>query len=87
MDANAFNPQRMQPIAEDIRPGATDLDGVIFGPPLGGQRTARLYLVGKADVLDTMKPLFKETALHVHRASGGVGSALKMAFASYQKAP
>lgn len=88
VDANAINPQRMQRIAEEIRPGATVLDGAIFGPPPGGQRTARLYLAGEAQAVDTMEPLFKGTALHVRRASGSVGSAsaLKMAFASYQKA-
>ncbi|MFG2387822.1 DUF1932 domain-containing protein [Streptomyces lavendulae] len=88
VDANAINPQRMRRIAEEIRPGATVLDGAIFGPPPGGQRTARLYLAGEAQAVDTMEPLFKDTALHVRRASGSVGSAsaLKMAFASYQKA-
>ncbi|MCY0951274.1 NAD(P)-dependent oxidoreductase [Streptomyces sp. H27-S2] len=88
VDANAINPQRMQRIAEEIRPGATVLDGAIFGPPPGGQRTARLYLAGEAEAVDTVQPVFKDTALHVRRASGGVGSAsaLKMAFASYQKA-
>lgn len=88
VDANAINPQRMQRIAEEIRPGATVLDGAIFGPPPGGQRAARLYLAGEADAVDTMEPLFKDTALHVRRVSGSVGSAsaLKMAFASYQKA-
>ncbi|MFD9163016.1 DUF1932 domain-containing protein [Streptomyces sp. NPDC059558] len=88
MDANAINPQRMQRIAEEIRPGAVVLDGAIFGPPPGGQRVARLYLAGEAQAVDTVEPVFKDTALHVRRASGGVGSAsaLKMAFASYQKA-
>ncbi|MEV7417363.1 DUF1932 domain-containing protein [Streptomyces sp. NPDC089919] len=88
VDANAINPQRMQRIAEEIRPGGTVLDGAIFGPPPGGQRAARLYLAGEAQAMDTMESLFKDTALHVRRASGSVGSAsaLKMAFASYQKA-
>lgn len=88
VDANAINPQRMQRIAEEIRPGAIVLDGAIFGPPPGGQRAARLYLAGEAQAVDTVEPVFKDTALHVRRASGGVGSAsaLKMAFASYQKA-
>ncbi|WP_405713355.1 DUF1932 domain-containing protein [Streptomyces xanthophaeus] len=88
VDANAINPQRMQRIAEEIRPGAMVLDGAIFGPPPGGQRAARLYLAGEAQAVDTVQPVFKDTPLHVRRASGSVGSAsaLKMAFASYQKA-
>ncbi|MCM1972553.1 NAD(P)-dependent oxidoreductase [Streptomyces sp. G1] len=88
VDANAINPQRMRRIAEEIRPGAIVLDGAIFGPPPGGQRAARLYLAGEAQAVDAVEPVFKDTALHVRRASGSVGSAsaLKMAFASYQKA-
>ncbi|MEU3203783.1 DUF1932 domain-containing protein [Streptomyces cyaneofuscatus] len=88
IDANAINPQRVRRIAEEIRPGATVLDGAIFGPPPGGRRAARLYLAGEAQAADMVEPLFKDTALHVRRASGGIGSAsaLKMAFASYQKA-
>ncbi|WP_328928481.1 DUF1932 domain-containing protein [Streptomyces sp. NBC_00190] len=88
VDANAINPKRMQRIAEEIRPGAMVLDGAIFGPPPGGQRAARLYLAGEAQAVDTVQPVFKDTALHVRRTSGSVGSAsaLKMAFASYQKA-
>ncbi|MFC6984845.1 NAD(P)-dependent oxidoreductase [Streptomyces cirratus] len=88
VDANAINPQRMQCIAEEIRPGAMVLDGAIFGPPPGGQRAARLYLAGEAQAVDTVEPVFKDTALHIRRARGSVGSAsaLKMAFASYQKA-
>ncbi|WP_328764014.1 NAD(P)-dependent oxidoreductase [Streptomyces sp. NBC_00272] len=88
VDANAINPQRMQRIAEETRPGAIVLDGAIFGPPPGGQRAARFYLAGEAQAVDMVEPVFKDTALHVRRASGSVGSAsaLKMAFASYQKA-
>ncbi|MFD4938148.1 DUF1932 domain-containing protein [Streptomyces virginiae] len=88
VDANAISPKRMQRIAEVIRPGATVLDGAIFGPPPSGQRVARLYLAGDGEAADRAEPVFKDTALHVRRASGSVGSAsaLKMAFASYQKA-
>ncbi|WP_434591773.1 DUF1932 domain-containing protein [Streptomyces sp. A5-4] len=88
VDANAINPQRMQHIAERIRPGRTVLDGAIFGPPPGGQRSARLYLAGDSHSADFVDTLFKDTCLHIRRASGNIGSAsaLKMAFASYQKA-
>jgi 3-hydroxyisobutyrate dehydrogenase-like beta-hydroxyacid dehydrogenase len=88
VDANAINPERMQHIAEQIRPGGTVLDGAIFGPPPGGRRTARLYLAGDGHSTDLVDALFRDTCLHVRRASGNIGSAsaLKMAFASYQKA-
>lgn len=88
IDANAISPQRMRVIAEEIRPGDTVLDGAIFGPPPGSQRVARLYLAGANSAVDLVEPLFQNTAVHVRRANGNIGSAsaLKMAFASYQKA-
>lgn len=88
VDANAIDPQRMQRIAKEIGPGGTVLDGAVFGPPPDGQRAVRLYLAGEAEAVDTVGLVFEDTALHVRRVSGSVGSAsaLKMAFASYQKA-
>ncbi|MFI6005075.1 DUF1932 domain-containing protein [Streptomyces sp. NPDC051366] len=88
VDANAINPHRMQHIAEAIRPGEAVLDGAIFGPPPSGLRTARLYLAGDEQAVDFVEGLFKDSLLQPRRASGSIGSAsaLKMAFASYQKA-
>jgi 3-hydroxyisobutyrate dehydrogenase-like beta-hydroxyacid dehydrogenase len=88
VDANAINPRRMLHIAERIRPGGTVLDGAIFGPPPGERRTARLYLAGDGHSTDLVDTLFRDTCLQVRRASGDIGSAsaLKMAFAGYQKA-
>ncbi|GAA2484140.1 NAD(P)-dependent oxidoreductase [Streptomyces thermolineatus] len=88
VDANAISPQRARRIAEEIRPGATVLDGAIFGPPPGSWRTARLYLAGDVLAVERVEPLFKDTALQVRRTGREIGSAsaLKMAFASYQKA-
>ncbi|MFE3937976.1 phosphogluconate dehydrogenase, partial [Streptomyces goshikiensis] len=63
-------PSACSEIAEEVRPGVTVLDGAIFGPPPGGQRTARLYLAGEAQPLNQAEPLFNDTALHVRRASG-----------------
>lgn len=88
VDGNAINPERMRRIAEEIRPGEIVLDGAIFGPPPRDGRTARLYLAGDSSEADLVATLFKDTALHVRMANGAIGSAsaLKMAFASYQKA-
>ncbi|MFD5425513.1 DUF1932 domain-containing protein [Streptomyces sp. NPDC127084] len=88
VEANAINPQRMLHISEDIAPGTSVLDAAIFGPPPGGARTARLYLAGEGSAIDQVESLFKDTALHTRRTSGTIGSvsALKMAFAGYQKA-
>ncbi|MBW5481138.1 NAD(P)-dependent oxidoreductase [Streptomyces bambusae] len=88
VDANAINPQRIRHIAEAIAPGTSVLDGAIFGPPPGGARTARLYLAGEGPAIHLVEGLFKDTALHTRQSSGAIGSAsaLKMAFAGYQKA-
>ncbi|MFF9349482.1 DUF1932 domain-containing protein [Streptomyces sp. NPDC014734] len=88
VDANAISPKRMQRIAEKIHPGSAVVDGSIFGPPPGDERSARLYLAGDSPAVDQVEPLFAGTALHVRRTGDATGaaSALKMAFASYQKA-
>ncbi|MGZ2359713.1 DUF1932 domain-containing protein [Streptomyces sp. 372A] len=88
VDVNAISPQRVQRIAERIRPGSVVVDGSVFGQPPGGGRTARLYLAGPGSAVDLVASLFTDTALHVCRVGDVVGSAsaLKMAFASYQKA-
>ncbi|MGC4947344.1 DUF1932 domain-containing protein [Streptomyces sp. DT224] len=88
VDGNAISPQRAQRIAEEIRPGSVVVDGSVFGQPPGDGRTARLYLAGSGSAVDLVASLFTDTALHVCRVGDMVGSAsaLKMAFASYQKA-
>lgn len=67
---------RHGPRRDDLRPAARRPADC---PPLPRRRS---------HAVDTMEPLFQEGALHVRRTSGGVGSAsaLKMAFASFQKA-
>lgn len=78
----------MAAAVEGIRPGSVVVDGSVFGQPPGGGRTARLYLAGSGSAVDLVVSLFTDTALHVCRVGDTVGSAsaLKMAFASYQKA-
>ncbi|WP_327274333.1 DUF1932 domain-containing protein [Streptomyces sp. NBC_01224] len=88
VDVNAISPQRVQRIAGKIRPGSAVIDGSVFGRPPGDWRTARLYLAGVGSAVDLVASLFVDSALHVCRVGDAVGSAsaLKMAFASYQKA-
>ncbi|MFF9575282.1 DUF1932 domain-containing protein [Streptomyces rubiginosohelvolus] len=88
VDVNAISPQRVRRIAEEIRPGSAVVDGAVFGQPPGEGRTARLYLAGDGSAIDMVASLFTDAALHVCRVGDAVGSAsaLKMAFASYQKA-
>ncbi|MFJ6696506.1 DUF1932 domain-containing protein [Streptomyces sp. NPDC091272] len=88
VDANAVSPQRMQRIAEKICPGSAIVDGAIFGPPPGDDRSARLHLAGDPAAVALVEALFPGTSVHVRRTGDDIGSAsaLKMAFASYQKA-
>ncbi|MFD7860713.1 DUF1932 domain-containing protein [Streptomyces sp. NPDC059783] len=88
VDVNAVSPQRVRRIAEEIRPGSGVVDGAVFGPPPGEGRTARLYLAGAGSAVDLVVSLFAGSALRVCRVGDAVGSAsaLKVAFASFQKA-
>lgn len=83
LDANAIAPQRMQRFPA-LLPHARVLDGAIIGGPPRWPGATRLYLSG--DVRDASE-LFAGSALEVITISDRVGqaSALKMAFASYQK--
>ncbi|SFC56904.1 DUF1932 domain-containing protein [Streptomyces aidingensis] len=88
-DANAISPQRMQRIAARLESsGAVPVDGAIFGPPPRGTKTARLYLAGPATAVHQAEALFTGTHLtpQILDKPLGSASALKMAFAGYQKA-
>ncbi|MEV8048682.1 NAD(P)-dependent oxidoreductase [Streptomyces bacillaris] len=87
-DVNAISPQRVRRIADEIRPGSAVVDGAVFGQPPGEGRATRLYLAGADSAVDLVASLFTHSALHVCRVGDtpGSASALKMAFASYQKA-
>lgn len=84
VDANAIAPARAQRITA-LLPGARVGDGGIIGPPPHRRGTTRLYLSGD---VDGVPELFDGTSLEVIALPGGIGraSALKMAYASYQKA-
>ncbi|MEU6629147.1 DUF1932 domain-containing protein [Streptomyces parvus] len=88
VDVNAISPQRVRRITDEIRPGPAVVDGAVFGPPPGEGRTARLYLAGPGPAVDRVALLFTGSALNVCRVGDtpGSASALKMAFAGYQKA-
>jgi 3-hydroxyisobutyrate dehydrogenase-like beta-hydroxyacid dehydrogenase len=88
VDANAVSPQRMGEIArlfEDS--GATVVDGGITGPPPRETETTRLYLSGDATAVARVAALFEGTALAAVALDGPIGraSALKLAFAAYNK--
>jgi 3-hydroxyisobutyrate dehydrogenase-like beta-hydroxyacid dehydrogenase len=89
VDVNAISPARIHRIAARLtEAGAEVIDGCIFGPPPGGHPPARLYLAGAESARCRVADLLTGTlAEPVHLGEQlGQASALKMAFACYQKA-
>jgi 3-hydroxyisobutyrate dehydrogenase-like beta-hydroxyacid dehydrogenase len=86
VDANAISPRRSQEIAT-VLDGATVVDGGIVGPPPQRPDTTRLYLSGAADAVSRVRALFAGTVVEPVVVPGSVGaaSALKLAFATYNK--
>jgi len=85
VDVNAISPHRMARIAGlfgDV------VDGSIIGPPPRPDRSARVYLSGRDDLVSLVHGLFMGGAAEPVRLSPRIGdaSALKMAFGSYNKA-
>jgi 3-hydroxyisobutyrate dehydrogenase-like beta-hydroxyacid dehydrogenase len=88
VEANAISPQRAQDIAALLDDqGATVVDGGIVGPPPHGQGTTQLHLSGPDHAVQQVHDLFAGTGLRPVVMSGPVGraSALKLAFATYNK--
>ncbi|WP_051870305.1 NAD(P)-binding domain-containing protein, partial [Streptomyces resistomycificus] len=88
VEANAIGPDRMAQIAEVLGGGGARLvDGGIIGPPPREPVTTRLYLSGDDNVVAEVAALFDETLLTPVTVAGPVGraSALKLAFAAYNK--
>ncbi|MFH8800724.1 DUF1932 domain-containing protein [Streptomyces sp. NPDC017936] len=88
VDANAVSPRHMADLAPLFDgSGATVVDGGITGPPPRTAGTTRLYLSGDARATARVAALFEGTALTAVALDGPVGraSALKLAFAAYNK--
>jgi 3-hydroxyisobutyrate dehydrogenase-like beta-hydroxyacid dehydrogenase len=84
VDANAISPRHSEEIATVLE-GATVVDGGIVGPPPRRPDTTRLYLSGPN--AEVVHGLFADTLLTPVIVPGAVGaaSALKLAFATYNK--
>ncbi|MEU1189132.1 DUF1932 domain-containing protein [Streptomyces sp. NPDC005859] len=88
VDANAVSPERMADITGVFEGGAvTVVDGGITGPPPREKGRTRLYLSGDDSAVARASALFDATALTPVTPAGPVGraSALKLAFAAYNK--
>ncbi|HYQ65479.1 DUF1932 domain-containing protein [Actinophytocola sp.] len=86
VDANAISPRHSEGIAA-VLDGATVVDGGIVGPPPRKPDTTRLYLSGPGDAVTRVHDLFRHTTLTPVVLPGPVGaaSALKLAYATYNK--
>jgi 3-hydroxyisobutyrate dehydrogenase-like beta-hydroxyacid dehydrogenase len=89
VDANAISTVRFARIDKMMGlAGTRVVDGAIVGPPPGDGRSARFYLAGAPADVHKVAVLFRGSEVEPVVLQGGPGSAsaLKMAFASYQKA-
>jgi 3-hydroxyisobutyrate dehydrogenase-like beta-hydroxyacid dehydrogenase len=88
LEANAISPARAQYIAGLLgERGVTTVDGGIVGPPPRRPGATRLYLSGPEPAVQRVRELFAGSWLAPVVLSGPVGraSALKLAFAAYNK--
>lgn len=87
VEANAINPERAQRIAALLEPEATVVDGGVVGSPPVGGKTPTLYLSGPAFATERIETLFAGTDVRTAALGTEVGkaSALKLAYASFQK--
>ncbi|WP_098892021.1 DUF1932 domain-containing protein [Streptomyces sp. or3] len=87
VEANAINPVRTQRIAALLEHGVTVVDGGVVGSPPGGGKTPTLYLSGPSAATERIEALFAGTAVQTAVLGTEIGkaSALKLAYASFQK--
>ncbi|MFF3558271.1 DUF1932 domain-containing protein [Streptomyces tsukubensis] len=87
VEANAINPARTQRIAALLEPDATVVDGGVVGSPPVGGKSPTLYLSGPDDATACVEALFTGTTVRASVLGVEVGkaSALKLAYASFQK--
>ncbi|MGW1364574.1 DUF1932 domain-containing protein [Streptomyces chartreusis] len=88
VEANAINPERTRRIADLLDPAATVVDGGVVGSPPVHGKSPTLYLAGQVTATEQIETLFADTAVRTKVLGTDVGqaSALKLAYASYQKA-
>ncbi|MEU5583042.1 DUF1932 domain-containing protein [Streptomyces huasconensis] len=87
VEANAINPERVKRIAGLLEPTATVVDGGVVGSPPVRGKSPTLYLSGPAAATERIEALFAGTAVQTAALGTEIGkaSALKLAYASFQK--
>ncbi|WP_030807256.1 NAD(P)-dependent oxidoreductase [Streptomyces sp. NRRL S-337] len=88
VEANAINPERSARIAALLGPATTVVDGGVVGSPPVSGKTPTLYLSGSETATARVEGLFVNTTVRTKVLGTKVGqaSALKLAYASFQKA-
>jgi 3-hydroxyisobutyrate dehydrogenase-like beta-hydroxyacid dehydrogenase len=89
LEANAISPGRVARIASRLGASAAAVvDGAVIGSPPREGKSARLYLAGQGEAVQSVGDLFAGTAVEARILAGGSGkaSALKLSYSSYQKA-
>ncbi|WP_329391482.1 DUF1932 domain-containing protein (plasmid) [Streptomyces sp. NBC_01351] len=88
LEANAINADRAVRIADLLGPKVAVVDGGVVGSPPVNGKTPTLYLSGAASATARVEALFAGTAVRTKVLGTEVGqaSALKLAYASFQKA-
>ncbi|MGW5330718.1 DUF1932 domain-containing protein [Streptomyces sp. NPDC004014] len=87
VEANAINPERTKRIAALLEPHAVVVDGGVVGSPPVRGKSPTLYVSGPAAATKRIEVLFAGTAVQTAVLGTEVGkaSALKLAYASFQK--
>ncbi|MFE3865976.1 DUF1932 domain-containing protein [Streptomyces goshikiensis] len=87
VEANAISAERAVRIAGLLGPTAAVVDGGVVGSPPVNGKTPTLYLSGPASATARVEALFVRTAVQTKVLGTEVGqaSALKLAYASFQK--
>ncbi|MEU8718297.1 DUF1932 domain-containing protein [Streptomyces sp. NPDC048663] len=87
VEANAINPERTARIADLLGTTAAVVDGGVIGSPPVGGKTPTLYLSGPTAAVTTVDELFAGTDVQTGLLGAEIGkaSALKLAYASFQK--
>ncbi|MFF7947130.1 NAD(P)-dependent oxidoreductase [Streptomyces griseorubiginosus] len=88
VEANAISPERALRIANAcLERDIVMIDASLIGAPPGADSSPRLYLSGDPDGVSRVAAVFEGTGVVARPLYAGVGaaSALKMAFASFQK--
>jgi 3-hydroxyisobutyrate dehydrogenase-like beta-hydroxyacid dehydrogenase len=89
VEANAISPARCNRIVAMLGDaGARVVDGAIIGPPPTNASSVRIYLAGEPNATGVIDRIFAGTTVRpvVLDSSPPTASALKIAYASYQKA-